>query len=440
MSKPILRQLCWCVTTLSLSLASACTETMETPATTDNRVGTKAEASETVVDEGAKAGGGTDESAQEAKLTTQTVDGLVRLESKPGAGLGKDKAMKVVGQSEMVEEGDWVEAKGAVLTVEDVTNPEATAPAVIVVEPEASVEVDDGQATVESVAGGTEEVILTVVGDDFELRDTPVTCDEDCVVDLDAIESESGEEVVVVATADEASAVVVPEEAESVDIVLEAAAESYEDQSSLDELKARRKELREEIELLTVDLKTTREGVSQEQKGIQPELAKLRERRKVLMEERKKLSEDLDAGDHAGKKEVKAAKEDLRAKRDAIKTEIDAIQAEIKALQSNVTKLKQEWKRLKPLRAQIAKLRAEMRRLKAEMLKIVGGRDVHCASRDKKYVECGIKGSFGELKALDILEQKSKDECIKDKSYGFKAPKTLWVDHGCRAKFLVRER
>lgn len=65
-------------------------------------------------------------------------------------------------------------------------------------------------------------------------------------------------------------------------------------------------------------------------------------------------------------------------------------------------------------------------------------RYVDCSSSSYRYNQCGI-GS-GTIESLVVNKRYSSSGCSLGYSYGAMAPNTIWVDHGCRARFEVRVR
>lgn len=61
-----------------------------------------------------------------------------------------------------------------------------------------------------------------------------------------------------------------------------------------------------------------------------------------------------------------------------------------------------------------------------------GGYSVTCASERGLYTTCHWPSGQGRPR---LLQQLSDAPCIRDRSWGLVDPYTLWVDHGCRARF-----
>lgn len=60
-----------------------------------------------------------------------------------------------------------------------------------------------------------------------------------------------------------------------------------------------------------------------------------------------------------------------------------------------------------------------------------------CQSRDQKYKFCSV--DVGARGWVELDKQESRAECVKAKSWGWNRA-GLWVDHGCRARFVVHRR
>ena len=72
----------------------------------------------------------------------------------------------------------------------------------------------------------------------------------------------------------------------------------------------------------------------------------------------------------------------------------------------------------------------------------LGSETIKCESYKKAYQECKIPGGHGRMVAVDVKKKLSSADCTYGQdwgTYGHKSPHTLWVNHGCRAKFdLIR--
>jgi hypothetical protein len=60
------------------------------------------------------------------------------------------------------------------------------------------------------------------------------------------------------------------------------------------------------------------------------------------------------------------------------------------------------------------------------------GRIVQCGSHDRKYKRCNVSTGRG----VQMQKQRSDAPCIQGSSWGWDRG-GIWVDHGCRADFLV---
>lgn len=57
---------------------------------------------------------------------------------------------------------------------------------------------------------------------------------------------------------------------------------------------------------------------------------------------------------------------------------------------------------------------------------------VTCASRNRRYTTCYWAPRHGRPR---VIEQLSRESCIRGESWGMVDPSTIWVSHGCRARF-----
>ncbi len=60
--------------------------------------------------------------------------------------------------------------------------------------------------------------------------------------------------------------------------------------------------------------------------------------------------------------------------------------------------------------------------------------EVRCDSNDKRYDECDT--NLNQLVSIQLLDQKSNADCIQGRSFGITG-RRVWVDRGCRGRFLV---
>ena len=61
---------------------------------------------------------------------------------------------------------------------------------------------------------------------------------------------------------------------------------------------------------------------------------------------------------------------------------------------------------------------------------------VKCASKDGDFKRCKVSG-IKKISNMSVKKRYSDSKCKKGYSYGYDK-KSIWVDHGCRAKFNVR--
>lgn len=384
---------------------------------------------------------------QTAVKAVEIVDGLIRLEELP-VKVSSDATLFVEGQSEELHLGDWVPVADDMVTVTPLQMIPAplAEPALLTVVPEATIEVNDGKATIVAEAIPPTEVTVVLVNDENEVKETTVPCPADCVIDLGEVAMQHNAEVVLIETKDEGSTVVVPEEADKVDDVIEAqvALEMPDRRSDIEALRAKRRAIRDEIKALSSEMMESKRQRQDEEAKVKPTLDALRKKRLALLDRRKEIAEDISKERRGNSKERQSRLEELNATRDSLNAGINGIQEEIKTIKGGVAKLRDEWIGLSSVREQVASLRADMRRLKAIMLDIAGGKEIYCGSIDSKYGECKFDG---DMKKVELLSQVSKDTCAKGDSFGTKRSEkgdksqlTLWVDKGCRAKFLVSPR
>lgn len=61
---------------------------------------------------------------------------------------------------------------------------------------------------------------------------------------------------------------------------------------------------------------------------------------------------------------------------------------------------------------------------------------IRCESADQRYHECTYSG-LGKVRLSNTL---SKESCELGRSWGVRKEGTIWVDHGCRAEFVIKHR
>lgn len=65
-------------------------------------------------------------------------------------------------------------------------------------------------------------------------------------------------------------------------------------------------------------------------------------------------------------------------------------------------------------------------------------KSVKCSSKDHDFKRCRVKHAK-KIKNMSVKKRYSDASCKKGYSYGY-SKKSIWVDHGCRAKFKVKYR